>query len=93
MSEVKIVEIGMVDGKISMKVDPNKDSQPVLVLKLNMSEAFKETFNRADAVKDVKIVKFSLEGSKLMLALDTDKDGVDLLELEIDFMEALDEIS
>lgn len=93
MIEQKIVEIGMVDGKVSMKVDPNKDGQEVLKLTLDPSEAVQEAFKRQGEVKGVKLVSFKLKGSKLILKLDTDKDGESVLDLEIDFMEAIDEVT
>lgn len=91
--ENKVIEMGMKDDAFELKVDPNKDGQPVVELKVFSKEALEEAFKRQEAIAGAKLVSFGFEGAKLKLVLDTDKDGQPLLELIVDTMEIFDEFS
>lgn len=90
--EGKVLNVNVEDGKLVLGVDPNKDGQEVVRLRLNLSESVQEAFSRGEAVEGAKVVDFKLSSSGIHLKLDTDKDGEELLELELDFMEAADEV-
>ena len=85
--KTKIEEKNLVIG-----IDPNKDGEKVLNLKLNLSEALGEAMARGEAVEGAKLVDVKFEMTKLVLVLDTDKDGERLLEMELDLGEAFDEV-
>jgi len=91
--ENKVVDFSVDGGVLKLGVDPNKDGQKVVTLKVVLSEAIAEAFSRGKAVDGAKLVDFGFNGSSLQLKLDTDKDGEHLLELEIDLSEVVDEIS
>ena len=79
------------DGALNLAVDSNQDGEPVVKMKLNLSEAVQESFSKGEAIEGVKVVDFKFSLTKLNLTLDTDRDGEKLLELEIDLAEGLDE--
>lgn len=92
MSEKNAFEFGIENGELVLSLDTNKDGEPVVTLKLNLSEAVSEAFARGNSVEGVKLVSLGFEGAKLKLALDTDKDGERLVELVVDLSELADEI-
>jgi len=92
MSETSAFKFGIENGELVLAVDPNKDGQDVVSLKLNLSEAVSEAFARGASVEGVKLVSLGFEGAKLKLAIDTDKDGERLVELVVDLAEVADEI-
>lgn len=79
------------DNALNLGVDSNEDGEPLLKLKLNLTEGMQEIMNREAEITGAKVVDFSFSGTKLKLKLDTDKDGEALLELELDLMEGFDE--
>ena len=92
-NENKVVDLAVKDGALSLGVDSNRDGEKVVTLKLHLSEAVQEAFNRSEALEGVKLVSLSFTtDGKMALKLDTDKDGEELLTLTVDLSEVADEI-
>ena len=81
------------DNALNVGLDSNEDGQNSVSLKVNLSEALGEAFQKGTAVEGAKVVEVKFELTKLKVVLDTDKDDENLLELEIDLAEAFDEVS
>lgn len=79
------------DGALNFELDTNEDGEASVKVKLNLTEAFEEAFDRGGKVEGAKVVDFRFELTKLYLKIDTDQDGEDLLELTLDLGEAFDE--
>jgi len=79
-------------GVLNLGVDADEDGEKSLEIKLHLTEAVQEAFDRGTPLEGAKLVDFKFEGTKLVLKLDTDKDGEALLEFEVNLAEAIDEI-
>jgi len=93
MSEEKKFDVRIEGSELVVMLDTNLDGQPLVDLKVNLSEGFQEAFARGEEILGAKVVAFKFVGTKLILELDTDKDGEKLLKLELDLGEAFDEVS
>ncbi len=91
--ENKAMGVSIKDGALNFHIDTNKDGQPLLVGKLNLSEGLEEIIKRGEAIENAKLVEFKVDLTKLVIKLDTDRDGEELLTLELDLTEGFDEAS
>lgn len=91
--EAKSFSLDVQDGKLSAKIDTNKDGQPVVEMDLHLTEGLQEAILRGLPTAGGKVVDMRFVGTQLHLKVDTDKDGESLLDLKIDLGEGFDEIA
>ena len=81
-----------VDGSsVKLEIDPNKDGEKLLNMKLSLKEAVQELFARGVRVQGQGAFEMDFEDGSFILKVDTDQDGENLLEMRLDLSEALDE--
>ncbi len=79
------------DNQLKVGLDADQDGVNSLNLKVELSEAFKEAFNKGTAVEGIKSASIKFQDGKLVAVIDTDKDGVAALTLELNLPEGIKE--
>jgi hypothetical protein len=89
---VSSVKVEFEGEKLNVGLDIDKDGENSLALKLHLSEAVQEIFNKGGKVEGVKLASFEFQLTKLVLKLDTDQDGEPVMDLTIDLAEVFAEL-
>jgi hypothetical protein len=79
------------DNKLHLGADTNQDGENAVDVKVHLTEALGEAFNKGEAVDGVQTATVKFMGTKLQVIVDTDQDGEALLDINLDIGEILDE--